>query len=173
MDQVANRRLFIAPSEPKEWFYNPQVVRSDSFVAFNTGAALGTKFVPAQIGDFIKWRQSQLLLGISLTAELYSTVTLKGDLGLWLARCDASQIQLAGVSPLIDGGASGLLIGFFLATQEPNGTLINTATKTVGIGYGRIPVLIRGGECLSFYASKGIDGGFNATAIFYTIPAQV
>ncbi len=173
MDQFANRPLYRAPSDPQEWFYNPQVVRTDSFVAFNTGAALGAKYFPVQIGDYIKWQQSRLILGILLTVELFSTAAAGGDLYLCIARTTGSICPLGIVPPAEDGGASSLIIGCFVVTQQPNGTLITTATKTIGLGFGRIPLLVRGGEMLSFYANKGIDGGFNSQAIFYTIPAQV
>ncbi len=173
MDQFANRPLYRAPSEPQEWFYNPQVVRTDSFVAFNTGAALGAKFFPVQVGDAIMWKQARLILGITLTVELFSTAAAGGDLYLCLARTTGTICPLGIVPPPEDGGASSLILGCFVVTQQPNGTLINTATKTVGIGYGRIPLLVRAGETLYFYANKGIDGGFNAQAIFYSIPAQI
>lgn len=176
MDPFANlrsREFPRQPSIPADWFYNPQVVRSDSVVALNAGPAVGTNpFVLAQVGDPIKWLQNRLLLGISLSAVAFSTVVAGASLSLWLARGGEPIFRLGITPPPEDGGVPGLLLGFFLATQSPNGAQIVTATKTVGIGFGRTPLIIRGGEPISFYAQKGIDGGFNACANFYTIPSH-
>jgi hypothetical protein len=174
MERLANLRgsNFSQPTLPAEWFYNPQVVRTDTLPGFNTSTAVGTdQFRLAAINDPIKWKTDRLILGVTLSVLLYSTAVIPGEVSLWLCRAGGATFRLGVSPPPDDGGVPGVFIGLFLSTNQPDGTLILTAGKNIGVSYGRTPLLVRTGETISFYAWKRAAGDFVALANFFSIPA--
>ncbi len=178
---------FARPSKPNEWFYDPSAIRSDSF-GFRQTITLGSagETYPTAIPvnstalASIRWKSNRLVLGIFAAVEL-SITPVNADSVVnataFLARGNAGTIDLVcPISPDPDGGIPSLLCGTFCGLNLPSGAA-GAKSKNFGVGFGRTPILIRGGEYVSWYANYTIPpapatGYFIGSATFYTVPAQ-
>ncbi len=174
---------FAQPSEPREWFYNAQALRSDSFGFLCNTTACGTvgatySSAPAS-PPLMQWKTNRLLLGIYAAVEL-SVSAVPADAVItaaaFIGSGQSSVIDLVGPATLTnDGGTPNILCGVFCSLNLPSGNA-GTKSKVFGVGFGRTPLYIPAGLPVRWFnlyvvPTAPATGTFVGNATFYTVPA--
>ena len=170
---------------PSGWFYNGQILRSDSRAAFQnilTGTDTGsqTNLLEFGPGNF-QWTTDRLIVAafLDMTIEVDSTA-LYGEAGVYLVHYDSSAFVFPTANTLgtpTEGGATGALIGASVSTNHPGtAATYGVASKTAGINFYPAPFYVAAQSQVKIMhyllAGNGGNNNLYARATIFSVPAN-